>query len=115
MDRVEIQTLKELPLFVWRQQIIVHKLLKRFKALDIDPYCIFIAFLCPVKRILLRIADTSQETHGSFVSPVGCLFLRNWIATSCLARLGFALVARAVGYEMRRVTVAENGEGFIEA
>jgi hypothetical protein len=32
-----------------------------------------------------------------------------------LARLCFALVARAVGYEMRRVTVAENGEGFVEA
>jgi len=89
--------------------------LKRFKTLDIDPHSIFIAFFCAVKRILLGIADTTQETHGSFISSVRCLLFSSWVATSCLARLCFAFVARTVGDEMRWISVAENGKSFVES
>jgi hypothetical protein len=115
MNRVKVQTLKKLPLLIRRQQRVVHKLLERLEALHIDPHCVFVALLGAVKRILLGVADTPEKTHGSLVPPVRGLFLGGLIATSYLSRLCLALVARVVGDEMRWVTVAENGESFVEA
>jgi hypothetical protein len=90
-------------------------LLERLKALDIDSHSVFVTLLCAIKSILFSVADATQKTHSSFISPIGSLLLSSWIATSSVAWLSLALVTRAIGYKMRWVTIAENRKSFVEA
>ena len=58
-DRIEVQGVQKCPFFVRRHQGVLHELIKRFKALNVYPYCILIALFCSIERILLSIAYTT--------------------------------------------------------
>ncbi len=127
MYRIKVETLQELPLFIWGQERVLHELLESFKALNIYADSILVALRGTVESVLFGVADTTKEAHGRFEATTRGLCIGSSVIMDRLVKavlsaacgstgLCFALIARAtVGYQMRGIVLSKCGECLLEA